>query len=482
MDKLQFFKRHLDKIIYSVCGVVTLVGSISLLSWTIQGEAGVNVKVIEKNVVLDEGAQVEYLVGQEFINEGVYLNIGSEDNPKLIPASECEIEKDFSSSGKRAVTLSYAAGGSVNYQGILDVEVYFVRGLTVNQRPTIVMVDEENKTFSTDDSFDISAELATKPKTSAFEVEEREDSKVMVKLTPDMYSTSIVESTSIDNYYNANLYCGDLTYNFSFYNDASKTFFVVSEKDVVIFENSDENDSSKLTLVVTDRDTSYQIDCIGQTQGYYVYENNGQKQVIDFDYELKEKEEVFKSNEVEESKDENGVYEVTIGNTKFTSLANLWQSAVVNGLIYTDGGYKLVVGSDSRILNLNYLGEVGEQEIAPKLNLYVSNYTFDTSTGNGLSQGFYIYTDKNGVSQKVRFKLQTYVWTHVPLSATVTNLYDVSYIGDWLQDSDFNDSTMDNYIGDLYADVRVFERGVGWSKESFTADFNSWRLVAYNMA
>lgn len=467
MKLIDKIKNNVSTTVYSVLGVVTLVASISMLVWCIDGEREEVMNTIKTDVFLEDNVQKEYLVGQEINMSGIYLNV----KDKKIPASECTISNDFSSSGLRSVTLTYPIDQYNSYEGSFDVNVLFVRNIFVERLPSKVVVNENN-TFSTDDQFLIYAELASRPETSTFVVEEKYTDKIVIALDSSMYTTNVLSSAKTSSFYTANLYCGNLNYSFNFYNDADQTFIVNGEKDIVKYRNVDNTDE-EMTLVVTSQDQTYQTDCIGTSQGYYIFNNKGEKTVLPFNYQLSEKQEHFLSENVVESLDyEAKEYSVTYQGKKFVAEANLFQSAVVNGLIYDDNGYKMVIDSDARRLDLTYEGTITENK--PRLTLYVTDYHFESSTGSGISQGFYMYTNKDGQTFKIRFYLQTWTWDHVPLSVTKTDVYATSYVGDYLTTK---------YSGALNASVSCFVRGVGWSEpDLFSATFDQWRLVAYNMA
>lgn len=466
-------KKHLSTLMYSLFGFVTLVGSVSLFTWSILGEQAEKVETLPAIVLSSEESQKEYLVGQTFNTKGLSLNIGSESRPKIIDIDDCVINANFTSAGYTRVEVSYSPTVNKTYTGYYDVNVLFVRSLKVLNAPKDIKVDEETKTFKTDEEFKVVAELATKPTTSDFEYY-LENQNIFIELEDDMYTTSVVESAKIDDYYSASLYCGNLKYSFNFYNNDDKTFLIKDEKDIVFFENENGDSENKLILVVTNRDVSYQTNCVGNTTGYYIYENGNQKDIFNFNFELKETEEVFNSLSVLESKDAiNNLYKVSINNDTFVSESSLWQSAVVNGLIYDDGGYKLVAASNSRILELEYIDVDDDKDNNPTLSLYVSTFSFDTSTGSGISQGFYIFKTFNGDSYKAPFYLQTWTWDHVPLSGLRGDYDSYCSVGDYLDAQ---------YSGNLCADISVFIRGEGRSNYQFRASFDAWRLVAYNMA
>ena len=465
MKFLDKIKNNVSTFVYSVFGVVTLVSSVAMLIWCIQGEKELTMNIIKTDVIVEDVAQKEYLVGQEFNTNGLYLKVQDQN----IPASQCTISNDFSTSGRRSVTISYSVNENNTYEGTFDVNVLFVRNIFVEKLPTKVEVNEDN-TFTADEDFQIYAELATRPETSEFVLDEKFNDRNIIALNEKMYTTNVIGSSKTPNFYTANLYCGNLNYSFNFYNNADKTFIVDAEKDIVKFSSDKENQD--MILVVTSRDESYQTECIGNTEGFYIYSINEKQTLLPFKYQLSEKQEHFLSENITESHDLiNNEYSLIYANTKFTVDASLFQSAVVNGLIYDDNGYKMVIDSDSRILNFTYLGD---KTIAPKLTLYVTDYHFESSTGSGVSQGFYMYTNSLGENYKIRFYLQTWTWDHVPLSITKTDVYSDAYVGDYLTTK---------YSGDLQVSATYFVRGIGWTENDlFTATFDQWRLVAYNMA
>jgi hypothetical protein len=390
------------------------------------------------------------------------------------------VSADFSGAGNKRVSVTYQVNANLSYVGYLDVKVYFVRGLKVVEQPTSITVNADGS-FVADDGFEIHAELSGMPSDTATFVPVTNEQNV-VKLTSDLYTTSTVASVNIDGYYMASIYCGNVSYGFNFYNVANKTFLVESEKNVVFFENSDQNSNSKLQLIVTNQSETYSHDSKGSTDGYYVYTDGaGESKISDFKYTLSETAEQFNSTTgvnslSSETKDGFGNYAVTYNGENFSVASNLRQSAVVNGIIYNeinkdgnkDGQFNLVIDSDARRLSLTNLTD-GATET---LTLYVTNYSFDMSSGSGVSEGFYVFTDANDEKYKAKFFMQTWSWDYVPLSSTKGEASSNSKVGDWLGAK---------YQGPLYVDFSVYSRTSGWTKSSFTVDMASLLKTAYAM-
>jgi hypothetical protein len=288
-----------------------------------------------------------------------------------------------------------------------------------------------------------------------------------ILLTPESYTTKTVASVSIEGYYDASLYCGNLTYNFSFYNSAGKTFIVQSEKSVIEYTNENVGSKNKMTLVVTDVDENYAQTCTGESNGYYVYtKENGEQTVLDFSFELTQTQEKFKSSQVSSESHVADKYSVVYAQETFSCPQDLWQGAVVNGKIYSEGERKLVASSDNRVLELtNSSGGV------ETLTLYVTNFTYD-SGGSGKSNGFYVYTDANGQVFVAKFFMQIWTYDWVPLSKDVGDVYGDFEVFDYI---------IDHYNGDMFVNVSAYTREEGRTDVvTFITDADSIKRAAFN--
>lgn len=457
-----FLKKYTRHIAYGAFAVLTAILFIALIIWSALGAKGGEVIIHEVPLVLSEEVQTEYLVGQKFNPDGISLNIGSEKKPDLVSASECAIEANFTSGGHKRVAITYSPNDYTSYVGYLDTTVYFVRGIKVVTPPTDVTVNEDG-TFTCDEDFNIVAYLNEQPEDTDIFAAEADGS---IRLTPDMYTARAVESKQVAGFYTASVYCGNLTYNFNFFNGAGKTFMVAAERNVIPFENVDETSNAGLTLVVTDAPDTYQHESVGQTEGYYIYTSEtGAQYVYPFSYELTETKEIFSSENFKETHSGDS-YTVSYSGKTFTVSANVWQSGVVNGEIVQDGNFLFVVETQQRIVEFDYLGTATGQ--APTLKVYVTYYYFNMSTGSGVSTGFYLFTDRDGTKYKLPFYFQTWVWDYVPLSFQHGDgRYPNCYVDlDWMYPQ---------YTGDVNTRIKIGNRS-----EEFKVAFGDIRYAAYN--
>lgn len=453
-------------IIYGSFALATAILFIALIIWSALGVKDGEVIIYEAQVVCEDNVQTEYLVGQPFNPDGISINVGSENKPELIKASECTVEADFKSGGNKRVAITYSPNDYTSYVGYLDTTVYFVRGIKVITPPTSVTVNEDG-TFTCDENFNIVAYLnATPADTETFVAEE----DGAIRLTPAMYTSRAVESKQISSYYTASVYCGNLTYNFDFFNGAGKTFMVASERNVIEFDNTDENSAAALTLIVTEAPDTYQHEGVGQTKGYYMYTTEtGAQYVYPFSYKMTETNEIFSSENFRENR-EGDRYTVSYSGKTFTAPATVWQSGVVNGEIVQDGHFLFVVETQQRTLEFTRLTQtpIGVGEQIPTLKLYVTYYEFNMSTGSGVSTGYYVYTHKDGTKYRLCFYMQTWVWDYVPLSI---NHQDGRY-PDCRVEVDYLTT---QYVGDINTIIKI-----GSASELFMAEFGDIRYAAYN--
>lgn len=482
---LAFIKKNLrDVIIFGTAAVVSIVLVAVLLSWTVKGEREREIQVRAATLVA-ENLQTEYLVRQEFSAEGAALDIGGE----LIPIEDCGINADFSSAGRKTVEIVYRKNDFVSYAAKVEVNVLFVRSIAVESYPTAAVVDEGK--FSADEGLGVYATLAQRPISDRFGTAEATEYGYKIKLDDEMYKTACVRDTSLDGFYTVSFFCGDVSTGFSFYNAAGRSYIVSSPKDIVLFDPSD--DGSALTLIVTDRGDGYKYDCNGSTSGYYVHRAaDGTETEHGFGYSLTDvkdaatgvtsTEERFDSEGVTERND-GDVYTAEIGGASYTASAALFQSAAVDGAIVEDGGYKLVVGSDKRILPFEYVPKPIDTPEArdagvPTLTLYVTEYDMNPTlgTGNGFGRGVYIFTDAAGKSYKIKFYMQAWVWTFVPLSSSHGDAYSEAKASDIVKTVDENGNWHYNTFrrGALYTDISRHDRELGSVTDSFIAAEELW--------
>lgn len=508
------------------------------------------------------------------------------------------VNADLSAAGEKQIEVVYKVSDYVTYRAAVPATVYFVRAVEVTSYPDVVSITDDGAEL--DSSFEIYATLGQKPLTDVFgEVEKDGEKGWRIKLNDTMYTQSVIEDTRLKQFYTLSFYCGNLSTEFSFYNAAGRSFIVNSTRDIVAYENSDLSGDEQLTLIVSERDKSYQQGEQGGSKGNYVYKNGaGVETVLPFAFELTATEEILKSQNIEEAHAEQAYY-ATVDDVEFVADEVLWQSAVVNGAIVDDHGYKVVIGSERRILRFEYgkeqfpiellpqsftvnasaddklatlsceeggawtlvfgaeeqveqiasgsweytedkkavltvneggdavavaAGEDGAKRFdvdistmggtftftvklniavgadeaqatyelefsgsvgtLPSLTLYVTEYDMNPllGTGNGYSVGKYVFTDTNGYSSIINFRMQAWVWTFVPLSSSNGDALADASVSDYVWDGVPDGSHYNSYFrGTMYSTVSCFSRGTGFITEEFYAPESLWLNALMNM-
>lgn len=423
---LGYVKSHLILVIaYSISAVAMLIVSMCLLSWALSGGVEQTVSVKKASLVAVDADNAptlheEYIVGQQFDTRGwalkfagktVMLNaddiykkyvtdvaekqnitVGTEAFDKLTAGGskyakamaqldKVSINTEFNAAyeNKRAQII-YRQSDYVSYVAQIEGKALFVRTVEVESYPEYIDMSGDKPVI--DDGFVLTAVLGNKPETDSFGEYEEVRGGWRVSLDEHMYTVSTVSDTSLDDFYTISFFCGDVSTEFSFYNAAGKSFIVSSKNNIVKY--STDSDDRALTLVVTERDDSYQLDCTGTSEGSYIYTRGDVSTVYDFAYELNGKDEVFNSSENIDEAHGNGTYTATVDGTEFTANADVWQGAVVNGIIVDDHGFKAVIESAKRILEFDRImpmftldgedeswsdGGVEIQAYAPKLSI-----------------------------------------------------------------------------------------------------------------
>ena len=475
----EFVKKHLQYFVYGAVGVLTVIFASVMLAWALKGESARTLTVKNAVVVCDEGVELktEYLVRQSIQTDGVSIDLG---NGNTVPLSECAVDADLTSAGKKTVNIVYSPDAYLTYNASFNIDVIFVRGMEIESYPQKITVEDGQARA---DGLVMYATLAQKPTSDIFGEATETPLGWRIRLSEGMYDSVCTADALVSSFYGITYMCGDVSARFSFYNAADRSFIVTSAKDIVFFEGDEKaaQAGAKLTLVVTDR-ADYTLDCTGKTVGSYILERGVGTKTLDFEYEHTDREELFSSVGAEEARDGDG-YIVRYDGMEFTANAAEWQSAVVNGNIVDDNGYKFVVDSDRRILRFDYMLATDDEIIAeptaePSLTLYVTDYDMNPllGTGNGYSRGVYLYTDVNGKSYKMKFYLQAFVWTYVPLSANYADPYADATVSDVVYNKDAPPELQYNsYMrGELRATVSCFVRGAGIVRDVFTAQEEQW--------
>ncbi len=494
MTNKTFTPKQIRFIAYLAFAIVTFIGSVALLIWSILGEIDFPIEVKKATLQFEGDIRREYLVGQDFESDGLKLNIGTDKSPKLIEMDKCSITADFSQAGEKTVEVSYMATEHLNYVATLPVNVLFVRSLQVETYPSLVTVEGGNASFS--DDFKAYAVLSQKPQTDAFgEVQTTADGGYRIALTKNDYEVATKTDPTLTGYYSVDILCGSVSYPFNVYNAAGKSFVVDSLRNIVTYTAENAEEGATLSLIVTDKSASYQETCTGVTSGYYVYQKGSEQMLLPFGYELKDKEEVLKSQLQTTGLVESATsdkYVVSYDNNTFNVDAFIFQNAVVGGMIVEDSGYKLVVNSTERILSFDYdpadptdATDPAYDATAtesptipagnlPKLTLYITDYDMNPllGTGNGWSKGVYIFVDSDGTARKIPFFMQAWVWTYVPLSEGKGDVYADAMVSDYIYNHEAPAENQYNsyYRGSLYTTVKFYDRMNGFKTVRFSVD------------
>ena len=404
---------------YLLFGVTTFIVFTSLFIWSLLGGGVGETEILPAFLEREEGFRTDYLVGETFRTEGLKMNIGSQKKPKYVPLSDCVVSADFSSAGNKQAIVSYEESEYKKYVATLDVHVCFVRALTVRCVPSSIEVSDGKMTTS--DDFLITATLGETPP-EVFSPYGSGGNEIV--LTEDIYSVNVRSDPAIEGYYESEISCGKLRANLNFYNAAGRTFIVGSQKDIVFYETRE--GEGNLSLVVTEKSETY-YRSQGDTRGYYIYRNGEREEVVDFAYSLTATEEIFSSEGVAESVLQGG-YEAIYAGERFFVGAALFQSSVVGGTVYTDGGYKIVTEGVSRVATVSSAS-------GATLTLYVTKSSFAT-TGYGDAFGYYVFTDRYGVSYKFDFICHSFGWEYVPWPVD----------GERYEERSYEDISIDDYI------------------------------------
>lgn len=401
-NALGYVKKHAVAVIaYSIAVIAIFITAMCMLSWALEGAAEQTVAVKSAALVAIDrnnppSLKEEYIVGQEFDTHGwalefdgkaVMLNAddiyekyvqneldkrddlvpGSEEYAKLaekLTALGSKYDKAIKELDKVSVTTEFNAAYEnkrvrfvykksdyVSYAAEVKGRVLYVRAVEVGRYPEFVNMTGGAPVIGED--FEVYAVLGNKPQTDAFGEYEEVRGGWRIKLGRNMYTLSAVTDDALENFYTLTLVCGDVSTEFSFYNAAGRSFVVGSKNNVVEYET--DAAGKALTLVVTQRDDGYQLNCKGKSSGSYIYTDGNVSAVYDFEYELDGTNENFRSDAAVSESRTQTAYAATVDGTVFSAQADVWQGAVVNGLIVDDHGFKMVIGSEKRILEFEYL-------------------------------------------------------------------------------------------------------------------------------
>ncbi len=317
-------------ILYIVLGGASLALSGALIPWAISGEqkATTEIALHEASVVPNPNVRGEYLVGEEFESEGLFLDIGGRE----VAFSDCELSYDFSSGGEKVVTASFEEEND-HYEGYYRVTVYAIRHLDIR---------DKTLTLKSDGTFDASrlivwAELATPAHEFPRPAEFPNPEDTVAVLSPSQYVFEVKE-TSEYGFYEASVTAGGAKSSWNHAVPSPDRPEVSSAERILHLENGS-GTSDKLTLYCQNSTANFspwQGEGSNEVTGTYVLESNGNKKQFKFRYRIDGWTSSFLSSEYGEGLVDKQGYEgdgdamsVEVDGLVFYSRGAAWHVAVL---------------------------------------------------------------------------------------------------------------------------------------------------------
>lgn len=301
--------------------LATIVITASLLIWAGENDKNSELNIINTNVVLEDNARKEYLVGETIDKTGVSLNV--ENN--LI--TDFTINCDTSSAGVKKVEVSYLKDGN-NYIGYYPITVLTIRHYDIRSYPTSFTTNEDGTT--TPVGLVIWAELNAAPK----EFPTVNNYETAIEIPSSLIETKVSLNEENDSEYAVELTIGSTKLNYYCVELLNSTIILDSSDRILTFANKS-NTEDKLTLYVT------QIESNGNDKengavGFYLFEDAaGNKELLDFRFYLDGYSSHFNSlscnqglKDEYDSSDEG--YNVTYKGINFHAEKLPWHKAILN--------------------------------------------------------------------------------------------------------------------------------------------------------
>ncbi len=275
-NTLLFLKKYM---VYAIFITISLGMAIGLFVWSAKTEVmGLDV-IHEATVITTESTVTEYVVGEKVITDGVTLKL---DDGRIITAENYVVDADFTTAGKKAVTLTYEENGE-KYAGKYPVDVLLIRHFDLRSYPAAMIADNGEYNVT---GFTLWAELSGAPKTDRFSLTaEHPDWTTTVVIPNDMYTVSVDKPEDSD-ICTATVSVGSKKVSFKSLSvtsafDMGKANGVVN---VMPLTNNADGGTEQLYLMITQRETN-NSDSDG-AKGIYVLKTASGYSYYNFSYNI----------------------------------------------------------------------------------------------------------------------------------------------------------------------------------------------------
>lgn len=313
---------------YGIFFAVTLVTFSSLVVWANSNQSELEVQIQKTEVKISSNTRQEYLLNEEIDLTGVQLKV----NDKYIDASQCKVDYDFSSSGDKAVSVSYVEE-NINYQGYYQVKALMIRHLDIRNKD---IRQNSDGTWDTS-SLVVWAELNAPAVEFKKPIEYPKADDTVIILEPHQYKFEVV-SEEREGYYTGHVKVGYLNNSFSFITNTTDPK-VDSIERILSFTNASDT-LDKLTLFVTKSSNNF-VAPNGQSkidvEGIYVLvDPTGNKKQYRFSYSLDGWTSNFNSSSFNEGlvdqqgyNGNNDDYRVEVNGLTFYAVGVAWRKAIL---------------------------------------------------------------------------------------------------------------------------------------------------------
>ncbi len=194
---MKFNRSTVNKIVYIlyiVLGVCAVALASIGISWAVKGKVSTEITEICAATVTVDNDDVhtrrEYVMGEEVKLDGVAITVTTKEGKTVTPAlSECKIEADMDTAGKKPVVVSYQEG-AILYRGSYEITVYAVKHLQVQpMTEASKLVYAKDETELSKEGIIVWAHLAGEPQTDEF-MKPNPSWADTIQLTPEQFTVS----------------------------------------------------------------------------------------------------------------------------------------------------------------------------------------------------------------------------------------------------------------------------------------------------